>query len=304
MIPEGPFGAFDITRFSVGRDMPGIAEFCTALPEKEQTYFTPDMMQRMQPAIERGRSIVSIVRAPHLAAMVAAIVFEFGPAVQSPNSRPSIFVHAHHRRQGIATTLHSMIVERDRTAGFEALLSNVAADDKAAIGFLESCGYQHEITDLEMRTPLEPLEDIPLDGLEVKLWDGTKGAWSDQIAELYNLHFTRKGLIPRMTGDEIAARATDPKMKTLVAIDPATNTLQGYLDYYDDEFVNSIVIRRRDWGKRVADGLVMELKRRLKALDKQAIKSSVSPHNAASMRLHKAMGAEEVNRFHGYRLPL
>tara|TARA_Y100000588_G_scaffold351652_1_gene403619 strand:+ start:352 stop:504 length:153 start_codon:yes stop_codon:yes gene_type:complete len=48
----------------------------------------------------------------------------------------------------------------------------------------------------------------------------------------------------------------------------------------------------------------MDLKRRLKQLDKQAIKSAVSINNAASLRLHKAMGAEEINQFHGYRLPI
>ncbi|MBB5515382.1 L-amino acid N-acyltransferase YncA [Rubricella aquisinus] len=296
MIPTGCMGAFEITRLGPEDDAE-IAAFAETLEEVHRAAFLPEAMERHRSAIAREHRVLSLVRGMEL----VAIVIEQGSKTALPVSHPTVIVRQERRREGIGTALAARIEAADRESGRVAIAAGVMADDQPTAAFLTHLGFRHADTLLKMETPLTPADEIAGSMVDIRHWDPANTGWSEQIATLYNVHFARGGSIPPISADDIATSAAKIGTRLLVALERETEDLVGYIEWLPDAMVHSIVVRRRWGGRGVAEALVRSLKRHIKAEGGTKLTSFVSPRNAASLRLHRAEGAQEVDQMRTYK---
>ncbi|RED18815.1 GNAT family N-acetyltransferase [Pontivivens insulae] len=296
MIPTGLMEKFQITRLGA-QDDAEIAAFAASLEEEQRAPFLPEVIERHRIAIAEENRVVSLVRDVEL----VAIVIEQGTRVAVPIPYPTVHVRGTRRREGIGTALIKRILEAARDAGCEAIAASVAAKDTTLANCLTRLGFRHTETLLKMETPLISVE-TGLDSLvDIQAWDASKSDWSEQISNLYNVHFSTRGNIPSITAEKMICAAKEAGARFLVALDRKTERLVGYADWYDGGMVNSIVVRKRWGGRGVAEALVNRVKHDVGASGGEKLTSFVSTRNAASIRLHRVAGAVEVDQLHTYK---
>ncbi|MEO0392774.1 MAG: GNAT family N-acetyltransferase, partial [Pseudomonadota bacterium] len=170
-------------------------------------------------------------------------------------------------------------------------------------GFLVACGFEQDGIDYEMEALIDNIEPIAIDGIKIAEWTEADTKTAEALAKLYNVYLTRLGGMPEVTADGLLERCARKSHRFMIAKHTGSQDVVGLLTFLDDYFVTATAVQRRYWGKRVADALVMELKRVARDAGQTHLKSLVSATNAASLRLHRDVGAQCTRSLYRYKRP-